>query len=461
MDGYFCKPRGLRQRFRKILSREFSRGDLMDWILENVAWRPHQVMLGSERYDVNRGQMIVSMNDVAALAGWEETKVRRFMAAFERGGGIRLETLKQNNGYVGTLLTSLIETTTELTGAAVNPPSDDAEAPCPPAAECGETGPFSAAIGSLKRGRQPDNSEPQKPQPTRRMVERVEETPSPAENIVVLHDAAATPQRTRRTPADLLRKRNKEEERRLEGIKSKHSNECSLNARADAHAGAREGVRSLEIINRDLRQPSEPHSDANAATQLLLVGEAVSAAEETPNQPFPRGRARGRRGPVGGYDAGITQGMVAIWNEECGHFATVLRLSPKRHKRLLTLFRDEFAASYDRWREYCSRIAKSDFLSGRVVHKDGRTWRANIDWAIKPASVDNVLEDYYDQTAGQAQDRDAQRRAQVDAKDEDNFRALCAAGVRAAERAAVAGGMDAGVPRPGEPRRSPYSTSDL
>jgi hypothetical protein len=485
MPGYHCTPNDFYDDHQIYPTKEpFCHRAAGAWLIQKAAWRPWSRRIGGIEYIIKRGQLLTTVSQLAGTWNWDQSKVRRFLAAIERASVIGLTAIKNNGRYLATIITLLVPTTAELTGPAANPPGDDDREmlPCPPEAECGETGPFLAARATVKQAPQTGKSRPKKPDDGRHIDAASPVPQKPAETLDVSRASARSPTPSRQVTDEQDIRRNKEEGRNrlrpnltdlpsdsaskdLEDSKSKYSNEYSLNARADAHAGAREGVRSLEIINRDLPQPSEPHSDGNAAAQLLLVGGAVSAAEETPNQPFPRGRARGRRGPVGGYDVGITQGMVAIWNEECGHFATVLRLAPKRHKRLLALFRDEFAASYDRWREYCSRIAKSDYLSGRVVHKDGRTWRANIDWAIKPDNVVSVLEDYYDQTAGQAngqaQDRDSQRRAQVDAKDEDNFRALCSAALRAADRAAVAGGVDAGVSRAGQPRRSPYSTSDL
>lgn len=49
------------------------------------------------------------------------------------------------------------------------------------------------------------------------------------------------------------------------------------------------------------------------------------------------------------------------------------------------------------WPKYFSRVAKSDFLTGRKTN--ARHWRATFDWLILPTNMVKVLEGNYDNTS--------------------------------------------------------------
>jgi hypothetical protein len=45
---------------------------------------------------------------------------------------------------------------------------------------------------------------------------------------------------------------------------------------------------------------------------------------------------------------------------------------------------------------FFERVHKSNFLSGRTNKKNGRVWKANLDWLILPTNFLKVVEGHYD-----------------------------------------------------------------
>jgi hypothetical protein len=50
------------------------------------------------------------------------------------------------------------------------------------------------------------------------------------------------------------------------------------------------------------------------------------------------------------------------------------------------------------WRQALCKLPQSSFLRGERP-RDGRDWRADIDWFLKPDSVSKILEGKYDDRA--------------------------------------------------------------
>lgn len=93
------------------------------------------------------------------------------------------------------------------------------------------------------------------------------------------------------------------------------------------------------------------------------------------------------------------QQAVEIWNAVCGDLlGRVAKLHDTRQRNLRARLL-EWPAEYrlDDWTAYCERILRSDFLSGRAPRSgEHANWRADFDWALKPANAVKVQEGRYD-----------------------------------------------------------------
>lgn len=47
------------------------------------------------------------------------------------------------------------------------------------------------------------------------------------------------------------------------------------------------------------------------------------------------------------------------------------------------------------WAEFFQHIAKSKFLTGRIQHKDGRAFAADLEWILKPSNFAKIIEGKY------------------------------------------------------------------
>jgi hypothetical protein len=47
------------------------------------------------------------------------------------------------------------------------------------------------------------------------------------------------------------------------------------------------------------------------------------------------------------------------------------------------------------WAEFFQHVAKSKFLTGRVQHKDGRAFAADLEWIVKPSNFAKIVEGKY------------------------------------------------------------------
>jgi hypothetical protein len=87
----------------------------------------------------------------------------------------------------------------------------------------------------------------------------------------------------------------------------------------------------------------------------------------------------------------VADQMVEIWVEVCGHIYKPMRLTKPRETALLARWKSDFGRSLERWRSFCEKIAQSPFLSGQVG-----SFRADLDWVLKPANTLKILEGKYD-----------------------------------------------------------------
>lgn len=80
---------------------------------------------------------------------------------------------------------------------------------------------------------------------------------------------------------------------------------------------------------------------------------------------------------------------VEIWNRICGtHLAAVSKLTDQRRAAFNRRFGEDFGSDLDRWADFCRDIVASSFLTG----DNDRAWRADFDWAMKPANMIKILE---------------------------------------------------------------------
>ena len=90
---------------------------------------------------------------------------------------------------------------------------------------------------------------------------------------------------------------------------------------------------------------------------------------------------------------------VEAWNAICGPaLGAVRKVTDGRRRAIAARLREDFAEDPAQWAAYLRRIVASTFLTGG----GGRDWRANLDWAVKPGSVVQVLEGKYDDRGGAA-----------------------------------------------------------
>lgn len=86
------------------------------------------------------------------------------------------------------------------------------------------------------------------------------------------------------------------------------------------------------------------------------------------------------------------QKIIAVWNENLGSICPkIQRLTDQRKRLIASRMTDSFENNLEQWASYCKAIKASKFCTG----DNDRGWRANIDWALKPATINKVLEGNY------------------------------------------------------------------
>jgi hypothetical protein len=105
---------------------------------------------------------------------------------------------------------------------------------------------------------------------------------------------------------------------------------------------------------------------------------------KTESDPQPEDQAR-IRGSV------PAERIRELYNQTCADLPACKVLTSTRRKHLAARWREHPDMTW--WTSYFERIHKSDFLCGRL---DGRAWRANFDWVLRPANMAKILEGNYD-----------------------------------------------------------------
>lgn len=84
----------------------------------------------------------------------------------------------------------------------------------------------------------------------------------------------------------------------------------------------------------------------------------------------------------------IPENMLALWQHVVGKGEGDLLHRPARKASLLTAFERYFQGSLTEWETYCQKLTTSQFLMGETREK----FRLNIDWAIKPDTIEKILD---------------------------------------------------------------------
>lgn len=84
-------------------------------------------------------------------------------------------------------------------------------------------------------------------------------------------------------------------------------------------------------------------------------------------------------------------GIVKTWNEVCGEkLPKVIDITDARRKAMKARSSHAFK-TLDEWRVYFKTISETDFLIG----KNDKNWRADFDFALRPATVTKIKEGKY------------------------------------------------------------------
>lgn len=90
--------------------------------------------------------------------------------------------------------------------------------------------------------------------------------------------------------------------------------------------------------------------------------------------------------------------VAGLWNDTCDH-APIKAVTRNREAVLRSRVKEHPGIEW--WRAYFGRIAASDFLTGRCLRSaEHANWRADFDWALRPAVILKVLEGKYDNRHG-------------------------------------------------------------
>ena len=111
--------------------------------------------------------------------------------------------------------------------------------------------------------------------------------------------------------------------------------------------------------------------------------------------PFEGGDAAAEQRPVVAERFG-PEALATMWNRACGPagLASVhLPLSASSRSRVATALRAD--PSPERWEACFRAVAESDFLRGLRSGTDGRAFRADFWWVLKPDKRDAILAGRY------------------------------------------------------------------
>jgi hypothetical protein len=137
--------------------------------------------------------------------------------------------------------------------------------------------------------------------------------------------------------------------------------------------------------------------------ELGVAGSMMSTEHSLPEGKGREGKGKERKGGEGNATADAEASPAAVdpdffletWNETAS-FSPARSMTPKLIAALAARCRDPIWRQL--WRQALCKLPQSSFLRGERP-RDGRDWRADIDWFLKPDSVSKILEGKYDDRA--------------------------------------------------------------
>jgi len=138
--------------------------------------------------------------------------------------------------------------------------------------------------------------------------------------------------------------------------------------------------RDENVTERDESRKSR-HTDTDTDTDT--DNSEAKASSETLDHRSPVSTAT----VEGGEPVSLSQ-VIGYWNSQMG---TNCRCTDGRRKDLRTRLNSGFWR--DNWKNAIDKIAASDFCRGKT---DRGTWKATLDWLLKPDTLTKVMEGKYD-----------------------------------------------------------------
>jgi len=96
--------------------------------------------------------------------------------------------------------------------------------------------------------------------------------------------------------------------------------------------------------------------------------------------------------------------ILRLYHTQCQSLPRAMMLNGNRRKHLVSRWREVYATDkfadksegIEIFKSFFERVNKSDFLCGRIQNKNGRVWKASLDWLILPTNFLKVVEGHYD-----------------------------------------------------------------
>jgi len=148
---------------------------------------------------------------------------------------------------------------------------------------------------------------------------------------------------------------------------------------------------------KNRREQQSAKGKRSAELRALKNNETLSTVAPTERQPpNPNPNPIKKESPNGDLSKSARQiatAMMAVWEDIVGKVLPVPRhLTQQRLQASRVRFTESFGADIEKWRAFVTRIAAAPLLIG----DNGRGWRADYDWVLKPANLAKILEGNYD-----------------------------------------------------------------
>ena len=96
--------------------------------------------------------------------------------------------------------------------------------------------------------------------------------------------------------------------------------------------------------------------------------------------------------------------ILRLYHTQCQSLPRAMMLNGNRRKHLVSRWREVYATDkfadksegIEIFKSFFERVNNSDFLCGRTQNKNGRVWKASLDWLILPTNFLKVVEGHYD-----------------------------------------------------------------